>query len=494
MIHAVLLCQTIEDVSAGLGSEPRALQAVNSARTIDLWWRALLSSRVCSTENVTIATVATHYKAYEQWAFSHGLGVGQVVNSGQSLGSCTLELRTVTAIVEHTVRAAAKPAGSESCFLIISADAVPPPDAAAQLQALVGDRARSAALAYLPTAKGHPLHVAPFAAVCDGFAADGSLPLQCITRTADSAAALASSTAAGGAGKGTPASGGAGKISTGPELWPLPGTYFLSAADAALLAEPALHAALRRAVATVASDAAPPSWPPTLSVPVEVGLSWLAALGRIAALPLSAAPPPTAVPAPHSSACGVLPVPAGAVRTVGYARVGLLGNPSDGYGGKTLSVTVSQPRDRSCWRTEQNSECCSSYTSTRLALLDAPSQSPCICLAHSGCFGCCSASEFLPCVQIANFAAECVLEPNADHSDSSIRLQPHPLYDPLAFSNLAQLSTLARRDGYSGASLVLVLAAQCACSSVSTISTASAITCVVSSPRRCGSVQAACDS
>lgn len=351
MARVILLCQTIEESSSGLGTEPRALQVVNGSRVIDLWWRALLRSRVCSTDNVVVATIATHYKAVEAWAFAQGLAVSQVVNSGQSLGGCTLELQTVTAIIERATRpsekASALAPAAGSSFLIISVDAVPPPDAEAQLQALVKESARSAALAYLPTAKGHPLHVAPFAAVCDGFAADGSLPLQCITRSADSAAALASSAAAaGGAGKGASSSAaagdaGKGSSSSGPELWPLPGAYFLSAADAALLAEPALHAALRRAVATVASDAVPPSWPPALSVPVEVGLSWLAALGRISALPLSAAPPAAAVPVPHSSACGVLPTPASAIRTVGYARVGLLGNPSDGYGGKTLSVTVN---------------------------------------------------------------------------------------------------------------------------------------------------------
>lgn len=355
MAKVILLCQTIEDSPSGLGTAPRALELVNGSRVIDLWWRALIASRVCTADNVVVATIATHYKAFEEWAFAKGLAVAQVVNSGQALGACTLELRTVTAIIERATRPSEKTsdlaAAAGSSFLVISVDAVPPPDAEAQLQALVKESTRSAALAYLPTAKGHPLHVAPFAAVCDGFAADGSLPLQCITRTADSAAALASSAAAaGGAAKGSSsaaaAAGGAGKGSSGvgPELWPLPGTYFLSAADAALLAEPGLHAALRRAVATVASDAVPPSWPPALSVPVEVGLSWLAALGRISALPLSAAPPAAAVPVPHSSACGVLPTPAGAIRTVGYARVGLLGNPSDGYGGKTLSVTVRQLR------------------------------------------------------------------------------------------------------------------------------------------------------
>jgi galactokinase/mevalonate kinase-like predicted kinase len=74
----------------------------------------------------------------------------------------------------------------------------------------------------------------------------------------------------------------------------------------------------------------------------------------------------------------------------GYARVGVLGNPSDGYHGKTLSVTIE------------------------------------------------------------NFSAQAQLQPNADPSDSSITLVPHPIFDCQRFLNAAQLSTISSRDGYSG--------------------------------------------
>ena len=76
------------------------------------------------------------------------------------------------------------------------------------------------------------------------------------------------------------------------------------------------------------------------------------------------------------------------IHTKAYARVGLLGNPSDGYGGKTLAVTI------------------------------------------------------------ANFFAEAWLTPAP--KGAGITLIPHPISDPLHFSNLSHLSTLAGREGYSG--------------------------------------------
>ncbi len=75
------------------------------------------------------------------------------------------------------------------------------------------------------------------------------------------------------------------------------------------------------------------------------------------------------------------------IHAAAYARVGVMGNPSDGFGGKTLSVTIE------------------------------------------------------------NFRAEAFLTPS---STKSITLVPHPIYDPLTFPSLAQLSTVAGREGYSG--------------------------------------------
>ena len=69
----------------------------------------------------------------------------------------------------------------------------------------------------------------------------------------------------------------------------------------------------------------------------------------------------------------------------GYARVGLLGNPSDGYHGKTISCTIR------------------------------------------------------------NFRAQVML-----WESPALRIQAHPRYDPVEFKNLADLETVANRDGYYG--------------------------------------------
>lgn len=78
---------------------------------------------------------------------------------------------------------------------------------------------------------------------------------------------------------------------------------------------------------------------------------------------------------------------AGTFHARSYARVGLLGNPTDGYGGKTTSVTIS------------------------------------------------------------NFVAEAWVTPR---EDGVVELLPHTLYDPLRYSNVRQLSIIAQREGYSG--------------------------------------------
>ncbi|NCO37771.1 MAG: hypothetical protein COZ06_08010 [Armatimonadetes bacterium CG_4_10_14_3_um_filter_66_18] len=69
----------------------------------------------------------------------------------------------------------------------------------------------------------------------------------------------------------------------------------------------------------------------------------------------------------------------------GYARVGLLGNPSDGYHGKTISCTIR------------------------------------------------------------NFRAQVML-----WESPALQIQAHPRYDPVEFKNLADLETVANRDGYYG--------------------------------------------
>ncbi len=99
-------------------------------------------------------------------------------------------------------------------------------------------------------------------------------------------------------------------------------------------------------------------------------------------------PPPSAGAGARAGAVAGTAPGAGVIHARAYARVGLLGNPSDGYGGKTLAVTV------------------------------------------------------------ANFCAEAWLTPAPP--GAGITLIPHPIFDPLHFANLGHLSTLAGREGYSG--------------------------------------------
>jgi glucuronokinase len=79
--------------------------------------------------------------------------------------------------------------------------------------------------------------------------------------------------------------------------------------------------------------------------------------------------------------------PPGSTYGRAFARVGLLGNPSDGYGGKTTATTIS------------------------------------------------------------NFLAEAWVTPTPD---GRVELVPHALFDPLRYANVAQLATVATREGYSG--------------------------------------------
>ncbi|KAJ3091077.1 hypothetical protein HK102_001762 [Quaeritorhiza haematococci] len=75
-----------------------------------------------------------------------------------------------------------------------------------------------------------------------------------------------------------------------------------------------------------------------------------------------------------------------------HARVGLMGNPSDGFHGRTLSLLIN------------------------------------------------------------NFWAEVKLIPNSNPTDETVRIQPNPLLDPLNFASLSMAGSIAKRDGYYGAS------------------------------------------
>ena len=299
--------------------------------------------------------------------------------------SCSVELRTLAQALRRV------PAGTG--VLIVCADVAPPIGVSDAMRALTPNGC-SAALVHRTSAA----------------AAAGSMAL--------GPAAMAVDVAAG---KVTAVRSGAGAVAGSP----VASAFFLSAADAADIATSAVHARLRAeasasSAAGASAGAAPP--PPlcelSLSVPLEAGLAWLAAAGRLLEVPV--VPATVASPAPACAPAVLRP----AIRRRCCARVGLLGNPSDGYHGKTLSTTVRcavrVKRDRAAFR-----------------LLPTFIFFP--------------RSFDAQHVQIANFAAVVDLVPNADPSDESIRLLPHAIYDALTFTNLPQLSAFCGRDGYSGA-------------------------------------------
>ncbi|KAI9338090.1 hypothetical protein DFJ73DRAFT_587214 [Zopfochytrium polystomum] len=102
--------------------------------------------------------------------------------------------------------------------------------------------------------------------------------------------------------------------------------------------------------------------------------------------------------APNEFARSVSPMPISSSPIVSraHARIGLLGNPSDGFFGKTISVLIS------------------------------------------------------------NYWAEATIIPNADPKDESIVLCPNPLCDPLAFPSISVATKVCSSDGYYGVSRLLL--------------------------------------
>ena len=339
-----------------------------------------------------LATNALYYKYFEYEAFGRGVPLAHIVNSGRSLGDNRVDWSTIAL----TLRLAAKRGAGARAALLIGADAVSPPDLdAAALGALLAQARESGRSA---------VFVQPGALVGEGG------PVSAAVLPPAGAAGVARVTMSTGGG--AEAAGAA--AAPGERIAAAPALYYLTAADIAMLLAPEGEAAVRAAAAAAAAAAAPAAAAPGAStlgeptVPVEAALHVLAGAGRVQAVPL---PTPFSHGAlngsrhgltPSAAAAGpyvhALPRALGAARVTyahyarGYARVGLLGNPSDGYGGKTLAVTIEN-----------------FYAEAWLGAL--PPTVPCA---------------------------------------SSIFLLPHPVYDPLRYPSLPALSTISKREGYSG--------------------------------------------
>ena len=363
------------------------------------------------------------YKFFERWGLGKGLTVGQVVNSGHTLGDARVDLTTLAQALRLALR------GTEGTpdVLVISVDSAPAFVGAAFYRTLEGMREVPSSCVLLQpphgTSDGSPFAVGSGPVVRsyytskDGVYVVGDLlcSLQCSSEPPCAAA-------------------------TPPlDVSFTPLVFRLAHSDAVALTTPAAVRAVsdfvRGIVAAEIEAGAEESdeTSPELVVPIEAGVAWLARSGaRIVGLRLGekflvgacdgsphalpkdeavealAAVQKAAAAAALSGGGGSPPSTKGApmtkllasrgvsmsrlfshepINTKAYARAGVLGNPTDGYGGKTLSVTL------------------------------------------------------------ANFYAEAWITPGAD---SSIHLVPHPLYDPQSFASLRQASVVAGREGYSG--------------------------------------------
>lgn len=300
--------------------------------------------------------------------------------------SCRVDWHTL-----HLVLRKIEAQGASSDVLIVAADSLPGADWS--LRAFLDaakSSGQSAVILQRPAVGSMPRHDGP--RILAHFGGDGD-----IKRIIDIA----------------PSSGSPPRLACTSALH-MPVVFYLTAADVHSLLEAdvasALHATLGAPntgdAAGVAAEAL---------IPVEACLGHLARNGRLGGIvcpgmwilgaadgrphaipagPHAPSPFAHALPAILSYGAGSSAVAGGedpsVIHTRSYARVGVMGNPSDGYGGKTLSVTI------------------------------------------------------------ANFKADCWLTPNSQEADARITLLPHPFSDPLHFGGIGHVSTLVSREGYSG--------------------------------------------
>ena len=306
---------------------------------------------------IYLACNAQFYKYFEYESFGRSIPVRQIVNSGRSLGDNRVDWRTVSL----ALREAASSTGPRD-VLLLSADSVPP----ANFQ--FGSILRVAQSTGCSTILTQACSVGSGGPVCKVGVLKGRVSSISLSTT-------------------TPA--------IADDVFS-PIFYYLVEADVKYLLSPEGEAAVVQESGTGSSSFGEPV------LPVEAAVAALVTRGKVVAIPLSnkfilgamnGAPHvaltrsggPYAHALPSTLSHKSLGTP---YHAKGFARVGLLGNPSDGYGGKTLAVTVE------------------------------------------------------------NFYAEAWITPIA--GSSAIHLIPHPVGDPLRYPSLAHLSTLSSREGYSG--------------------------------------------
>ena len=300
-----------------------------------------------------------------------------MINSGRTLGDNRVDWSTVTLALKAATRLNG---GANRDVILIAADSAPALDAPFTFiaDALAAARAegRSACFLGAPTTSAAAFTTIPAAPVC----------VAAFDTATNNVAAL-SLTTSGAAAAGVDASFAEAAAHAFAPLF-----YVLSAPDVDFLLSPEGVTAVAAAGATHPTGASE-----EVVVPLEAAAGVLASRGRLVGLQSGTfslgALDGTARPSPKKGSVFAHVLPAAALGAIpsyatGHARVGLLGNPSDGYGGKTMAVTV------------------------------------------------------------ANFKAEAWVTPTP--GVKGVTLIPHAVYDPLRVPSLAALSLIAAREGYSG--------------------------------------------
>jgi glucuronokinase len=303
-----------------------------------------------------VASNATYYKYFEFWSLGHGIPLSNIVNSGRTLADARVDI--------HTLRQVAKVAKKNQVnfskgVLIVAADSLFSGDKhqfTSDLQTLISSSTS-----------------AVFFSEYSSRSTSGPTVLGSLDRSSMTISSIT----------------GANQTGSSDSTVSLPLCFFLSENDAnSLLFDQSVLESIQKSNPISNAPSALSGVDSPLSV--DALLSWVCSNSSLKGVPLRA---PFILGACdgslHATPSRLHHDPPNTIHTRAYARVGLLGNPSDGFCGKTMSVTIS------------------------------------------------------------NFFAEAWLVPNHDAS-TAVKLVPHELYDPLQFHSLEHLAITAAREGYSG--------------------------------------------
>ena len=298
---------------------------------LDAWWHGL---RACDVQRLLLVTNGSNYKHYERWATSVELPVDCIVNDGTTHSDAALGLPETVALL--TRRAAL----DETAAFLLAAET--PLSPSADLRAVLGRLAT------------HPAKSFGADMVLLGHVDTGLSSSSCDSPVARPAALSIGNDGLIGMVAADPANSSA--------------VPHIIAQVPALLLLPSAARAIAEA-ADVAADAAPVAAPADNQADhsLMAFAAWCTVRCKIAGIALDALErltadePLVSTTVPEDSGGATVPI----VRRA-HARVGVMGNPSDGFFGKTISLSV-----RNFWAEVRL------WPSARLAILPHPLYDPC---------------------------------------------------------------------------------------------------------------------